>query len=83
VPEIYSRWLLEAEIQLGLELKPSHVFIGFLVIDQVEQPPENEWPQKSLKCMVRRATAREKRRIDRQVCANVFGLQVERSLSWP
>jgi hypothetical protein len=26
------------------------------------------------KCMVRRATAREKRRGDRQVCANVFGL---------
>jgi len=29
-------------------------------------------------CMVRRPTAREKRRVDRQVCANVFGLCVER-----
>jgi hypothetical protein len=26
----------------------------------------------SLKCMVRRLTAREKRRVGRQVCANVF-----------
>jgi hypothetical protein len=26
------------------------------------------------KCMVRRPTAREKRRVDRQICANVFGL---------
>src|ERR1700733_926034 len=39
--------------------------------------------QTSRKCMVRRTTAREKRRVDRQVCANVFGLQVESSLSWP
>jgi hypothetical protein len=28
----------------------------------------------SRKCMVRRLTAREKRRVDRQICANVFGL---------
>jgi hypothetical protein len=35
------------------------------------------------KCMVRRATAREKRRGDRQVCANVFGLWVESEVSWP
>jgi hypothetical protein len=28
----------------------------------------------SRKCMVRRRTAGEKRRVDRQICANVFGL---------
>jgi len=28
-------------------------------------------------CMVRRPTAREKRRVERQVCANVFGLLLE------
>ncbi len=39
--------------------------------------------QSSLECMVRRLTAREKRRIDRQVCANVFGLCVESGDSWP
>ena len=35
------------------------------------------------KCMVRRLTAREKRRADRQICANVFGLCVESRDSWP
>jgi competence protein ComEA len=35
------------------------------------------------KCMVRRPTAREKRRADRQICANVFGLCVESGDSWP
>jgi hypothetical protein len=35
------------------------------------------------KCMVRRLTAREKRRADRQICANVFGLCVESGDSWP
>jgi len=34
-------------------------------------------------CMVRRLTAREKRRVDRQICANVFGLCVESGDSWP
>jgi hypothetical protein len=29
------------------------------------------------KYMIRRRTAREKRRVDRQICANVFGLCVE------
>jgi len=33
--------------------------------------------------MVRRQTARERRRVDRQICANVFGLCVESGVSWP
>ena len=37
----------------------------------------------SQECMVRRATARKKRRVYRQVCANVCGLQVESGLFWP
>jgi DNA-binding CsgD family transcriptional regulator len=31
----------------------------------------------------RSLTAREKRRVDRQICANVFGLCVESGVSWP
>jgi uncharacterized protein (TIGR03435 family) len=27
--------------QLGLELKPSHALISFLIVDQVERPSEN------------------------------------------
>jgi hypothetical protein len=34
-------------------------------------------------CMVRRATARGKRSVDRQICVNVFGLWVESRVSWP
>jgi hypothetical protein len=37
----------------------------------------------SPQCMVRRTIAREKRRVDRQICANVFGLCVESGDSWP
>jgi hypothetical protein len=41
------------------------------------------WRRSSPKCMVRRTTAREKRRAYRQICANVFGLCVESGVSWP
>jgi len=30
----------------GLELKPSHTPISFLIVNYIERPSENEWPRK-------------------------------------